>query len=205
MRVPARFHVFVSLAVAALAALGVEHLLARRPAAAGRRRLAAASVLALLALDLAPVGVRWWPIHGEAELPPVYAWLAGRGDVRALLELPWNDPGAEHAEARDIQIMYRGTRHWRPLVNGYSGFVPARYRWLRDRCCRPVPEGEALAALRDWGVTHVLVHRRQLPHGWQRQALARWERTAGVRTVYAQGGDRVYDIRARRRSAPRPG
>ncbi len=213
MRVPARFHVLVSLAVAALAALGLAGLLARlrTPRA---RRLAGALAVALLAFELLPRQLAWPELRREAEFPPVYTWLAGRADVRALLELPWRAPGPT-PELRDIPIMYLGTRHWRPLVNGYSGYFPEHYQWLRQRCCWPVPQGEALAALRRWGVTHVLVHRRELLRG-QRRALRRWEGTAGVRRVYDRDGDLVFRLApsagsggapppARSRPAPAPG
>ena len=191
MRVPARFHVLASLAVAALAALGLAGLLARLRSPRARR-LAGALAVTLLALELLPRQLAWPPLRREAEFPPVYAWLAGRSDVRALLELPWRAPGPT-PELRDIPIMYLGTRHWRPLVNGYSGYFPEHYQWLRQRCCWPVPQGEALAALRRWGVTHVLVHRRELLRG-QRRALRRWEGTAGVRRVYDRDGDTVFTL-----------
>ncbi len=205
MRVPARFHVFASFAVAALAAAGVARLLAARPSAGARRR-AAALVLVVLAVELTPIGVDWLPLPRQQEFAPVYSWLAGRRDVQALLELPWTDPGAQYPAGRDIRIMYFGTRHWRPLVNGYSGYFPEHYSWLRARCCWPVPDGEALAALRRWGVSHVLIHRRPLWHRWQRRAIREWERTAGVRRVYTDKRDTVYEIspRAKRQALRQP-
>ncbi|HEX5760569.1 MAG TPA: hypothetical protein VF121_15390 [Thermoanaerobaculia bacterium] len=193
MRVPARFHVFVSFVVAALAAAGLAVLLARLRSPRGRA-VAGGLALAALAIDLTPRRIDAPPLRPEDEMPPVYSWLAGRPEVRALLELPWNEPGAEHPQLRDIRLMYFGTRHWRPLVNGYSGYFPAHYDWLRGRCCWPAPEGEALAALRRWGVSHVLIHTRQLRRSWQRQALARWEGTAGVKRVYAREGDVVFRL-----------
>jgi hypothetical protein len=203
MRAPARFHVYVSFATAALAAAGLARLLATRGSPAARRATATV-VLALLAIELAPRPVRWPWLRPEKEFPPVYAWLAGRRDVAALVELPWTDPGAQHPEARDIHIMYFGTRHWKPLVNGYSGYFPEHYLWLRRRCCWPAPEGEALAALRHWGVTHVLIHQRRLSRRWQRRAIQTWERTAGVRPVYADGHDTVYAISPAIHSPPSP-
>ena len=53
--------------------------------------------------------------------------------------------------------MLNSTAHWRPLMNGYSGYMPESYRnvawafWY-------FPEDRAINAMREAGVTHVTVH-----------------------------------------------
>lgn len=186
MRVPARFYPFVSFAVAWFAARELERWRGRLAASRGRRWLAAGALLFLL-VELAPRPWFWFPVPAEEDYPPVYGWLAGREEVDAILELPIRD------DASEALAMVFGTRHWKPLVNGYSGHFPPTYTWLRQNCCWPMPEGEALERLREWGVTHVLVHRHELRR-WEKRGLERWARRTGARRVYAAGGDRVYRI-----------
>jgi hypothetical protein len=50
--------------------------------------------------------------------------------------------------------MLDGIAHWRPLVNGDSGFVPRPYARARELLDRPL-EGEPLRLLRALGVAHV--------------------------------------------------
>lgn len=201
MRVPSRFYPFVSLTLVYLAARGLS-LLLDRIASPGRRRIAGALVLALLALELAPRPLPWVPMPRKEDFPPVYAWLAGRPEVNALLELPWQDSEVPWF-ILDLQAMYHGTRHWKPLVNGYSGFFPPFYQALRRRCCWPVPEGEVLEDLRRARVTHVLVHAGRLQKRWQRRRLREWERSGEVALVYSDEGKdrRVYRILSTSRSA----
>jgi len=194
MRVPARSHVFTLFALAWLAARGAAALLGRlrRPAV---RRLAGAALAAALLAEAAPSGIEWHPVPGLRERP-VYGWIAGSPEVEALLELPIR----EHPPM-EARYMWASTRHWRPIVNGYSGHTPPHYERFRRICCWPVPEAEALALLRDFGVTHIVVHRRSVTTRWSQRAFARWEaaieadEVPGVRRVYADSlGDRVYAI-----------
>jgi hypothetical protein len=56
---------------------------------------------------------------------------------------------------RDTDVMLDGVAHWRPLVNGDSGFVPRPYaRALELLSAAPSEEGMRL--LRALGVTHVV-------------------------------------------------
>ncbi len=212
MRVPARFYPFVSLPLALLAGRGLDGLLdwfsgripdriwgrLPRPAVRWAAGLLAA---ALLAVDLAPRRLPWIPVPSEAELAPVHAWIAGQPEVRTLLVLPWDGP---EGPLREIAALYDGTRHWKPLVNGYSGHFPDLHRRLHALCCAAVPAGPALAELRAAGVTHVLVHVRQLPQRWQRRRTRAWPASGEVEVVYDDGPDVVFGILPTRRAANVP-
>jgi hypothetical protein len=192
MRVPARFAAFVSFTVAVFAALGADRLLERLR---GRRaRAAAAAALALvLVVELAPKRVRWVPLLRREQFPPVYHWLAGRDDVRALVDLPIR-PSWKETEA-----MYYSTLHWKPIANGYSGYIPPSHGEITSRL-RRIPDREGLALLRGLGISHLVVHLGALDEAPARRRLARFELelAAGpareAELVWSSPGARVYRI-----------
>ncbi|HEX9945464.1 MAG TPA: hypothetical protein VGG03_25915 [Thermoanaerobaculia bacterium] len=197
MRVPARFYAFVSLTVVYFAARGVDVLLRR---ARGRRgRAAAAAFLAVfLAAELTPREFPWQRLPREEELPDVYRWLRDQKTVRALIELPLR------ADSRENDYLYAATVHWKPIANGSSGYVPASYRVLTERI-RFLPGPAALDLLRDWWITHIVVHARRPA---RLKALRTWEARFAtgaerqVERVYESDGIFVYRLLA---APARPG
>jgi hypothetical protein len=126
--------------------------------------------LALLALPLMLLESSNVPIaYARATAPPASAgWLAGQEG--AVLHLP--------AGEGDTQVMLDGVAHWRPLVNGDSGFVPRPYARLRELLERPL-DGEPLRLLRAIGARHVVsASDHPLP------------------VVAAFGTDRIYEVPA---------
>jgi hypothetical protein len=86
-------------------------------------------------------------------VPSIYRALAL--EPRAVVvEYPMASPLAAFTNA---PYMLYSTRHWKRMVNGYSGFVPESYRRNWERTHR-FPEPAALTALIELGVTHVVVH-----------------------------------------------
>jgi hypothetical protein len=201
MRVPSRFDAFTSLAIVWLAASALDRRIGMRsrpgapaPSCRWRGIALAAAVAALLLVEVCPRQFGWAPLEDEDDFPDVYSWIARQPDVHAVLELPLSDATLPSPYLVDISYMYYGTLHWKPLVNGYSAHAPSDLGWLRQRCCWPVPDAATLATLRRWGVTHLLVHRFELPL-WQRQELDRWEATGQAERLTAGGGFRVYRLR----------
>jgi len=186
LRVPARFYVFASLALACAAARGFAELRAKLPTPAARRAFAALVAAGLL-VELAPRAITWIPLEPESGFPPVYRWLAGRGDLLAYVELPFGD-------LSEATAVYHDSLAWRPLVNGYSGYMPAPYRELREAGCFPLPDGKALDLLSRWGVTHVLLHTAALDRRWERRVVREWEAAGHGIVVYDDGADRVYRL-----------
>ena len=83
---------------------------------------------------MTPQPVEWSPLAQEAAFPRVYHWLARQQGVDAVLELPMQD------NSTDILYMYYATLHRKPLVNGYSGYIPDHYIVLQKNCCFPLPD-----------------------------------------------------------------
>jgi hypothetical protein len=164
MRVPPRFYAFVSLALVFFAGRGVDVL--RERLRSPRARAALVAVLAAaLVVELAPGPLRWGPVPREEDFPAIYQWIARQPEVRALIELPI------HRDARENQYIYYSTLHWKPLANGYSGYMPAPHERLTERI-HFLPEQDGLDLLRELGISHLVVH----PDSPRRIAVLRdWE------------------------------
>lgn len=188
IRTPARFAALVSLTIAWFAARELDRWLRRTgPSRAARLALTAAAGLFLVA-EMTPKALSWYRTPLPDDLAPVYRWLARQDDVNAVLELPFG--GIE----TEISYMAHQRGHWKPLVNGYSGYLPDHYMRLRGACCWPVPNPAQVDILRDWGVTHILLHASALQEDQSWRNLEAFEKSKGVEIVFDDGGDRVYRI-----------
>jgi len=205
MRVPARFAAFVSFALVVFAARGADRLLARLRGRKLRAAVAAAMVL-FLAVELWPKGIRWVALLRPEQFPAVYQWLARREDVQALLELPIRQ------NSRETAAMYASTLHWKPIANGFSGYMPQSHEEITRRM-RWVPDREGVAFLRTLGISHLLIHRDEIAEEKEpvQRLLARFERelAAGpapeVELVWSDPRNRVYRILPSSRTPSRAG
>jgi hypothetical protein len=115
---------------------------------AGRRFLAGTLVLVLAMIESGhvPLGYGRWTGPG-----PAARWLqtaGGDSTARgAVVVLPIGED--------DTAAMLEGVAHWRPLVNGDSGFVPRPYARVLELLAGPLGE-EGLRFLRSVGTKHVL-------------------------------------------------
>jgi hypothetical protein len=131
----------------------------------------------------APVG---W-VHFDG-VPAVYAVLA-REQATAVAELPFPIPSQWFL---NTPYMVNSTGHFRPLLNGYSGFRPPSY----DKSYAMVqafPDASSLIALHDRGVTHIVVHKTAFIAGfWQE----RWDAIAKVHSLQiADADDDIFIFR----------
>jgi hypothetical protein len=174
-----------AIAVVAFGAKGVDAILPTR----GGRRLAVGVCLALfLALESMPVGVDSRPLRDTPDFPAVYRYLGTAGGVHAVLELPRLRP------ARESLYMYYSTVHWKPIANGYSGFIPASDAELRASIPL-LPDGRGFALLRQLGISHLVLHTQGLQGRPIRQRLDAWEAQflhREVERVFESEGDLVY-------------
>ncbi|HEV8259998.1 MAG TPA: hypothetical protein VGQ19_04475, partial [Burkholderiales bacterium] len=151
LRAPARYGGFFLLGVSALAAMGWDHLLARI-GGVGRRRasvltgvlIAALSVEYLSPTNLVRVG----------DLPGVYVIL-NRLPPGVVLEYPTPAPDTLNEIQADYE--YWSTFHWRPLINGYSGYYPTA-SLARERRLRAFPSDVTLAELKQLNVRYAIIH-----------------------------------------------
>ncbi|MDA8017509.1 MAG: hypothetical protein MPN21_08685 [Thermoanaerobaculia bacterium] len=156
-----RFALFVQLALCSLATLGL-HLIGQRMSVRFSSSRAAVLVLALALLATFEVQ----PSAGRIQdLPPLdleLAWLdwvqerTTPDDVLAFVPFPEGRNSSDYLGTS--QWMYWQMRHWRPMVNGYSGFFPASFRALKKTMV-DFPSDESLEALGRSGVRYCVVHR----------------------------------------------
>jgi hypothetical protein len=160
LRVLNRFGLLAWLAVSALAALpfGRAPEPAERPARAAQRVLAGALLFALV-FSTASVGLRTRPAPPQLVPDEPYRWLAAHGDGDPVLEWP-----AGFAED-EVRYMFMSTRHWLPLVNGYSGYLPPSTALLHE-LARSLPERGAFRSFTQLNVARwLVVHTGNLREG----------------------------------------
>src|SRR4029453_7916471 len=83
-----------------------------------------------------------------------YSLLAKEPGRVVLVEVPFYPA---HAFFENSTYLVNATAHWRPLMNGYSGYVPDSYRRNAESFWY-FPEEWAIQAMRRAGATHVMVH-----------------------------------------------
>jgi hypothetical protein len=193
MRVPARFGFMMMLAASVLAALGFlrlchalnTHSYLRKLPIAARPAILSLLCLVLFTWELGGKPFELTRIATGHEVPEVYRWVAAE-EPGPLIELPagmWEN----------FRYEYFSTYHWRPIVNGASGYAPPTYGQIL-RALQPFPTREGIASLSAIGVKWMIVHFDQLsPHEvlrWRQAPLGDW----GVEKVAEFGFDAVYRI-----------
>lgn len=154
LRGAARFGHVALVMLAAVAGFGLAAFMGRF-----RRRAVqvAAGVLCLglVTVEALRAPLVFTPFHG---IPAIYDTLAHIPDA-VLVHFPL--PNRLNAFG-NVSYMLGSTRHWHPMLNGYSGFVPESYTRSRTEL-GGFPDARALAYLRGIGVTHVVIHEDAIP------------------------------------------
>ncbi len=176
LRSPARYGAYVLVGVSVLATLGWERLLQRKPdttasrttgrvSRAARERLLTTLVIAALCVEYrSPQHLRY-----VGATPAVYT-LVSKLPPGVILEYP--TPSKDSIPWIDADYAFWSTTHWRPLVNGYSGYFPASF-WERAARLERFPSDDTLAELRALGVRYVIVHPWAIDQPRRAQVLLR--------------------------------
>lgn len=143
LRAAARFGNLFLLAVAMLGGLG---LALWRPS-----RYAGLALLLLVNLESLRAPFAYTRFDG---IPGLYRLLADEPGPVVLAEQPFFPRSGVFLNS---PYVLASTAHWRPLMNGYSGYTPASYQRYADAFWY-FPEEWAIEAMKDAGVTHVMVH-----------------------------------------------
>lgn len=198
LRVPARFAAVGGLFLVVTAGFGLRDVARWLPHRAASV-LAAISCVWLVESATLPFPVA---MHGAADTPvlrdppthlPV-GWSVPP-EAQALSNLPANAV-LVHLPMGDISwelhYMYDSIYHWRPMVNGYSGYAPRTYLDLVDPLRDPTRSPErAWQRLMASTATHAVVHRSAFkgqsppwPYAWLESHGAEIQTTVGDVDVY---------------------
>jgi hypothetical protein len=165
IRAPGRAAVLVMLALSVLAALAIAGIDRAR-----LRRALAVGAVVLIGLEFTHVPI---PLEPAPHPTRVHDYLATSPVKGAVIELPTAVPLASGlpkpgTDIREAWYTYYSTKHWRPLLNGYSGFFPPSYRRM-IRTMQQFPNTVSLQLLRRRGVAFVVIHRNGLPNSpWEK-------------------------------------
>lgn len=126
IRSPSRYGVFVLFAIAVMAGFGFRALAAKLK---GKRSkiLVAGIIIVLLNIEFMniPQKMRFVPV--KKDIPPIYKWLAEKNEDFAMIDLPFIKPMGQESV-----YMYFSIFHQKKLVNGYSGYLPPYYLYIRE-------------------------------------------------------------------------
>jgi len=193
LRAVSRFGYLYLMAVAVLAGVGVAWLERRMP---GRRILVAVAALAAVSLEAWSGPVRTEPF---TRVPPVYSILADDSHPVMLVEVPFFPPDGIWGNG---EYMLNATAHWRPVMNGYSGFTPDSYR-RRAESFWFFPRDWAIDAIVREGATHVMVHLERLDERERADIVATLPLRHDLSLIASDAlGHRLYEVR-RPQAAPR--
>jgi hypothetical protein len=189
LRAAARFGYLVLFAVAVLGGFGLAALRARW---AGRRWVDAAS-----AAVIAIASVEAFHTHRFQEyrgIPEIYQRMAQDTAPGAVVEVPFYSRSDEHQNTR---YMLASTVHWRPLLNGYSGFRPASFARLAE-LMDAFPEPQTIDALRARNVRYIVLHTGDFRRSERaREVQAALDQRPDVQLVESdQRGRRLYRLLA---------
>jgi hypothetical protein len=181
IRGAARFGQLALVMFAAVAGFGMADVL-RRIASPRRQMAAAAIAIALVTAESIRAPLGYYEYRG---IPKVYDTLAGETGA-VLVYFPMFSRRFIQSNSR---YMLASTRHWHPMLNGYSGFTPASYMEHQSRL-GGFPNDESLQFLRSLGVTHVVVDEVNLPPDRGQRA----RETPALRLLAEEGPLRIYRL-----------
>ena len=180
LRAAARFG---NLFLMALAMLGGIGLALWRP-----RTLAAVVAIALVNLEALRAPFTYTPFDG---IPGIYRLLADEPGPVVLAEQPFFPRSGIFQNGRYVLA---STAHWRPLMNGYSGYTPASYQKYADAFWY-FPQPWAIEAMKQAGVTHVVVHVEAFARDHLAVLPVLEQRRDFELMAIGQGGIRLYRLR----------
>jgi hypothetical protein len=196
LRVPARFAMIVALLLAILGGYGAAVLARRRGGRVALWVLAAAFLVEATHVPFTVNGMTATTrfnlpearLYRPARAPVVYQNIAPLNPDAVLVELPLGYPDF------DLRAMYYSLAHRRPVVNGYSGFVPLGYaRTVTATSELPRHPELSLEALRARGATHAIVHESAFPGSEGPDTTAALIRLGGAE-LFREGPDVLVSL-----------
>ena len=190
IRGTSRFGQLFLVAVAILAGFGwvrVRHALVGISTWTSRFVVLPLGILVLLGVHVeairAPINYSTAPVISE-----VWDVLQDIDDDAVLAFFPFYGPGPKEVFQNTRYLMYT-MRHFKPMLNGYSGFTPLSY-FRHAAALRAFPEPESIAYLRDVGVTHVIV----IGHLMRPYTMRILESHSDFQLIFTDGNLKIYKL-----------
>ncbi len=195
LRSSARFALLVAFAMSVLAAFGLVGLRRLMP------RAAPAAIIVITVVMSAERFVVDFPAgKPRPEAMPVEYALARADGARAALALPMYAAQPGWFFETDY-LLYSTTADFLPLANGYGRWAPPEYLALAE-VTQVFPSSSAAAALRLYGITHVILHGDRYGERGP-DVLARAQQSADFEVVARNGSTVLLRIRPQRVSQDR--
>lgn len=162
IRGAARFGQMALAAIAVLSGFGLAWLAMKLP----KQAALTLGVVAFIAVNVeawrAPIGYCGTRDNNTCQefttIPPIFKTL-DRPDVQAIIVFPFYPPNSELNQ--NARYMLQSTAHFKPMMNGYSGYMPTvmfrHFEGVKD-----FPSESSIAYLKRIGVTHALVDGRNV-------------------------------------------
>jgi hypothetical protein len=186
VRAAARWGYLALISVAVLAGFGVAAL----QKTWGARTWWPAFVLAAFGLgtiEAMRTPLSLVPFDGIA---PVHSRLQS-DDVHAIAMYPLYNGGAFHLNA---PYLLDATRHWKPIVNGYSSFAPATFFERAARLNR-FPAPDVIAEMHAIGITHLMFEHKTLEPQFGKEGFASLRSHPDLEFIVDQDGWAVYKLK----------
>jgi hypothetical protein len=119
-------------------------------------------------------------------VPAIFSTL-NTPEPEVVVIFPFYPPNDIFMNARYMLV---STAFWKPLVNGYSGYMPTRYI-THTQNLGGFPDARSLQYLKELGVTRVLVDSRNMDQA----ALARLPGFPELTMLNTDGNLRIYDLK----------
>jgi hypothetical protein len=189
IRGPGRAAILTMLALSVLAAQGLARIASSR-----KGQAVALAALVLVGLEFAniPLTLR------EAPRPSgVHRHLASSKLEGAVVELPTivldsDGEAIGQTRWREAEYVAFSTKHWRPILNGYSGFEPPTHDRMVNEM-QSFPNDASIRFLRDRDVSFVVIHyKRVVGSPWA--PLADGLNDPNFRLLLDDGSARLYQL-----------
>jgi len=183
LRAPARFGLIVALALCVLAGGAIADFARRYK----YRTVVTTLLLALAAAELTTAS----NLREMDGFEPVYKTLATM-PPGPVIETPFYY--VESMFPLHAKYMMNSTTHWKPLVNGYSDYIPPDFV-QNVMTLAPFPTPEGLKLLKPFGVRYALIHLYGYNESNRRDEELRLNAMREyLRLLYEGEGTRLYEI-----------
>jgi len=204
IRTPTRIFVLCLLSFAVLSGFGVKWLRSKLDGHLDRIAVAGllAVLLILMVVEILPTGIEMRPMLTKARFPSVFRWMAGIDGNAPTIVLPVAPYDSKSVNRMD-DLAYVGmeperdyfnTANWKPMVNGYSGYVPVSYKDA-VRSEEDFPSRAALRYLKRLKVKYVILESKRYDHGRFASILERVKRKPELVPRYQSDGYYAYELR----------